>query len=73
MAPLRGVARAAQLGRRAALAALAQLAFAAPAHAHGNANLGDFYQGLLQPVFHLEFLLAALVLALWSAQQESRG
>jgi len=52
---------------------LALLCVAAPAHAHGNANLGDFYQGLLQPVYHPEFLLGALVIALWSTQQEDRA
>ena len=43
---------------------------AAPAQAHGNAQLGDFYAGLFQPFFHPEFLLAALAIALWSTQQE---
>lgn len=49
------------------------MAIAAPAHAHGDANLGDFYQGLLQPLYHLEFLLAALALALFSTHQEPRA
>jgi len=61
----RGPARAAVL--------LAALLAAGPAHAHGNAKLGDFYQGLLQPVFHPEFLLGALAIALWSTQQEGRA
>lgn len=73
MAPLRGVARGARIGGHAALVTVTQALVALPAHAHGNTNLGDFYQGVLQPVFHLEFLLAALVLALWSTQQESRA
>lgn len=56
--------------KRAALVAGVALFFAAtPAHAHGNANLGDFYAGLFQPVFHFEFLLGGLAIALWSTQQ----
>ena len=43
------------------------------AAAHTNANLGDLYQGLLQPLFHPEFLLAGLAVALWSTQQDGRG
>jgi urease accessory protein len=57
---------------RAALAFAAALLYSVPAHAHTNAQLGDFYQGLLQPVFHPEFLLAAVAIALWSTQQEGR-
>jgi hydrogenase/urease accessory protein HupE len=60
--------------RRAALAAGIALLFAAtPAHAHGNANLGDFYAGLFQPFFHFEFLLGALAIVLWSTQQSGRA
>jgi urease accessory protein len=58
---------------RAAILLAAALFVASPAHAHGNANLGDFYQGLLQPVFHPEFLFAALAIALWSTQQQGRA
>jgi hydrogenase/urease accessory protein HupE len=63
------------LARRFAwLPALAvSLLLATPAHAHTNASLGDFYQGLLQPFFHPEFLLGALAIALWSTQQPPRA
>jgi hydrogenase/urease accessory protein HupE len=57
---------------RGALAAALALALAGPAHAHGDASLGDFYEGLFQPFFHPEFALAAIALALWSTQQASR-
>jgi urease accessory protein len=56
---------------RATLVLAASLFIATPAHAHGNSNLGDFYQGLFQPFYHPEFLLAALAIALWSTQQAS--
>ena len=39
-----------------------------PAFAHGNLAVGDFYTGLLQPVFHFDSLLPAVVIALWSSQ-----
>ncbi len=52
--------------------AVALLFSAAPARAHGNANLGDFYAGLFQPFFHFEFLLGAAAIALWSTQQAGR-
>ena len=57
---------------RAATLLATSLLLASPAGAHGNANLGDLYQGMLQPLFHPEFLLAALAIALWSTQQEGR-
>jgi len=59
----------AALGRLIA-AALALVLVAAPAQAHGNFNGGDFYAGLLQPIYHPESLLAALALVLWSTQLE---
>jgi len=57
---------------RGALACAIALALAGPARAHGDASLGDFYEGLFQPFFHPEFALAAIALALWSTQQASR-
>jgi hydrogenase/urease accessory protein HupE len=66
------VTRARPVACLAALALALSLFAAKPAHAHTNANLGDFYQGLLQPVFHPEFLLGALAIALWSTQQQGR-
>jgi hydrogenase/urease accessory protein HupE len=62
----------AALGRLIA-ASLALVLLAAPAEAHGNFNGGDFYAGLLQPVYHPESLLAALALVLWSTQQAPRA
>jgi hydrogenase/urease accessory protein HupE len=59
--------------RAAAVVAVALLFAATPAHAHGNANLGDFYAGLFQPFFHFEFLLGALAIVLWSTQQSGRA
>ena len=59
--------------RRALGAFAAALLAAGPAHAHGDASLGDFYEGLFQPFFHPEFALAAIALALWSTQQASRS
>lgn len=59
----------AALGRLIAFA-LALVLVAAPAEAHGNWSGGDFYAGLLQPIYHPESLLAALALVLWSTQQE---
>ena len=59
----------AALGRLIA-AALALSLLAAPAQAHGNWSGGDFYAGLLQPIYHPESLLAALAIVLWSTQQE---
>ncbi len=46
----------------------ATLLVARPAGAHGAANLGDFYAGLAQPLFHPESLLLLLALGLWSGQ-----
>jgi len=60
----------AALGRLIAFG-LALVLVAAPAEAHGNWSGGDFYAGLLQPIYHPESLLAALALVLWSTQQES--
>jgi urease accessory protein len=62
----------AALGRLIATA-LALVLLAAPAEAHGNFNGGDFYAGLLQPIYHPESLLAALALVLWSTQQAPRA
>jgi len=52
--------------RAAALVGL--LLAAAPAWAHGKSNLGDFYSGLSQPVFHPVSLLLLLTVGLWAAQ-----
>ncbi len=41
---------------------------ASPARAHGSANLGDFYAGLTQPLFHPESMILLLALALWTGQ-----
>lgn len=41
---------------------------ASEALAHGTIKAGDFYSGLVQPVFHPESLLALLALLLWSTQ-----
>gem|GEM_PF-348941 len=48
--------------------AAALLLAASPAWAHGTSNLGDFYSGLAQPVFHLVSLLLLLTLGLSAAQ-----
>jgi len=55
-----------------AIAALAVLLVAEPAHAHMDADVGDFYQGVFQPFLHPEFLCSALAIALWATQQEER-
>jgi urease accessory protein len=57
---------------RAALPFAVALLLAAPAHAHGDAKLGDFYAALFEPFFHPEVGLAAIALALWSTQQVPR-
>ena len=57
---------------RAAIVAAAVVLASSPAHAHMNANIGDFYQGLFQPFLHAEFLLSALAVALWSTQLADR-
>ena len=36
--------------------------------AHGNLAIGDFYAGLLQPIFHFDALLPIVVVALWATQ-----
>lgn len=59
--------------RAAGVVPFALLFAATPAQAHGNANLGDFYAGLFQPLFHFEYLLGALAIALWSTQQAGRA
>lgn len=50
------------------LFAAAWLVFPTPAFAHGNLAMGDFYSGLLQPVFHFNSLLPIVVVALWATQ-----
>jgi hydrogenase/urease accessory protein HupE len=56
-------------GVAAPAAAFAAIALAAgPAHAHGATDVGDFYAGLLQPVYHLESLLLLLALGLAAGQ-----
>jgi urease accessory protein len=40
----------------------------APALAHGNLAVGDFYTGMLHPLLHFETLLPMLALALWAGQ-----
>jgi hydrogenase/urease accessory protein HupE len=68
------VAGAAGLKRaRRTLAAPAAVFFAValaagPARAHGATNVGDFYAGLMQPVYHLESLLLLLALGLFGGQ-----
>lgn len=51
--------------------ALASVLAAAPASAHGNASMGDFYAGLLQPVYHLDSLLVLLTVGLWAGQMHT--
>ena len=65
--------RARSLALRTAPVLTLSLLVAAPAYAHGSAQIGDFYQGLFQPVFHPEFLLGAVAIALWSTQQQQRA
>ena len=36
--------------------------------AHGNLAVGDFYSGLLQPIFHFDSLLPIVAVALWATQ-----
>lgn len=43
------------------------------AAAHGSLAVGDFYGGLLHPVFHPEALLPALAVALHAAQREGEA
>lgn len=52
----------------AALGGASVLLAPAGALAHSNVDMGDFYAGLSQPVFHWELLLLALAAALWSSQ-----
>lgn len=55
---------------RAVAAAVALAAFGAPcaALAHGSMQIGDFYGGLAQPIFHPESMLPLLAVLLWSVQ-----
>jgi hydrogenase/urease accessory protein HupE len=39
-----------------------------PARAHGATDVGDFYAGLAQPLYHLESLLLLLALGLFAGQ-----
>lgn len=50
------------------LLAIGLMTIPLPASAHGSLAAGDFYTGLLQPVFHLDALLPLVALALWSTQ-----
>ncbi len=52
----------------AALIVTVALLVPSPALAHGNLAAGDFYTGLLQPVFHFDSLLAIIAVALWATQ-----
>jgi len=54
--------------RLLAVPALAVLAVAEPARAHGALAAGDFYTGLLQPVFHPASLLLVAALALFATR-----
>ena len=49
------------------------MAAANPVWAHGSINAGDFYQGLLHPVLHVEHILSILALGFWSGQAIGRG
>jgi len=64
-------------GFRLAAAGLAAaglgLALPVPACAHGGVALGDFYAGLLQPLFHPESLLGVLALGLLAGQRPERA
>lgn len=39
-----------------------------PSHAHGSTNLGDFYGGLMQPLFHFDSLLLLIGFGAWVGQ-----
>jgi urease accessory protein len=56
--------------RRALAAGVLLVVLPAGAHAHSGVDMGDFYAGLTQPVFHWELLLLALAAGLWSSQAE---
>ena len=73
MAPRRSLTGTRPGPLRGAILLAGLLVVSAPARAHGTADVGDFYGGLFQPLFHPEFLLGALAMALWSTQQEERG
>lgn len=63
------VARRSRAGRVAALLlSIGVVTIPIPVAAHGSLAAGDFYTGLLQPVFHLDALLPLVALALWSTQ-----
>lgn len=66
---MRSPARARLLA--AAGGALGSLLAAAPASAHSSASMGDFYAGLLQPVFHLDSLMLLLTVGLWAGQMHT--
>lgn len=70
--PHRRAPRTPRSGATATLAVAAVFLAPAPVCAHGSLAVGDFYTGLLQPVFHFDFLLPAVALALWSAQLGER-
>ena len=46
----------------------AVVAAAEPAWAHGSAQIGEFYSGLLHPLIHFETLLPSVALGLWAVQ-----
>jgi len=54
---------------QAGAAALAVALFPSLALAHGKMQIGEFYTGLTEPVFHPESLFVVLALLLWSAQR----
>lgn len=47
------------------------LLYAGPASAHGNLNIGGFYQGMATIVLHWEQLVFLIVAGLWCAQQSA--
>jgi len=57
-----------RLRRTAGAATLALVGVPSPASAHGSTQVGDFYGGLLQPLYHPESLLLLLALGLWAGQ-----
>jgi urease accessory protein len=58
--------------RAIAAGVLASVSIAVPgsALAHSGVDMGDFYAGLTQPVFHWELLLLALAAGLWASQAD---
>lgn len=69
MEPARRLSRASSLAR---LALVAPALAPDVALAHGGVALGDFYAGLLQPIFHPESLLGVLGLGLLAGQRPER-